>query len=283
MSGDSKSRVEEAIQGQVRDAFAPYTAPAGEDRNFVTVLARGMDVLRVFRAHDGPMGNAEIAQLTGVPKATISRITHTLCELGYLVQQKNRGKYQLSVAMLTLAYPVLSQSRIRQLAHDRLADLAKITGCTIALAAANTDRTSMVYLDVFSDSNTNTLRMDIGTRVDMAWGAIGRAFLAGLDDVTRQSYFSDLEEANSEAWPELQHRIGDACEQVDNRGFCLVDGEWMKAARAVAAPLHMGQDGSTLALSCGAPDFAVSIEQLENELGPRLVHVANQLNTLLEG
>ena len=283
MSSEKQSRGAGALQQQIKDAFAPHTAPSGKDRNFVAVLARGMDVLRAFRAHDGPLGNAELAELTGVPKATISRITYTLCELGYLVQHKNRGKYQLSVAMLTLAYPVLSQHRIRQLAHDRLDDLAKITGCTIALAAANTDRTSMVYLDVFSDSNTNTLRMDIGTRVDMAWGAIGRAFLAGLDDVTRQTYYSDLETANREAWPELRNRIDDACDQVNDLGFCLVDGEWMRAARAVATPLQVGQDGSTLALSCGAPDFAVSIEQLENELGPRLVHVADQLNTLLKG
>lgn len=281
MQFDNDAFTGAAPQRQLKDRFEVYKPPGPEDRSFIAVLARGMDVLRAFRSHEGPLGNAELSELTGVPRATISRITHTLCELGYLVQLSNRGKYQLSVAMLALAYPVLSQSRVRQLARDILLELAKITGCTIALAAPNTDRTSMVYLDVFSGSSANTLRMDIGTRVGMGWGAIGRAFLAGLDGVTRQDYYCALEEANHDGWPELQLRIEAAQSQITQRGFCLVDGEWMKSARAVAVPLQAGQDGGTLALSCGAPNFAVSVEQLEQDLGPRLVHVANHLERLL--
>lgn len=280
MTIDKVPKNNSTIQKQVTETFEPHVIPEGKDRNFVTALARGMDVIRAFRAHGGPMGNAEIAELTGVPKATISRLTYTLCELGYLVQDKNRGKYQLSVAMLTLAYPVLSQNRFRQLAHDRLADLAKITGCTIALASPNTDRTSMVYLDVFSDDKTNMLRMDIGTRADMARSSIGRAFLAGLDGDEREIYYRHLEAAHGAQWPELRQRIDNAIDQIQDRGFCLVDGEWLKNTIGVGAFVRFGEGQNIIALNCGAPNFAVSTEQMETEFGPRLVHLARQLETM---
>ena len=54
-----------------------------KDRQFANTLARGLEVLRCFRVGDALLGNKEIAQRTGLPKATVSRLTHTLIELGY--------------------------------------------------------------------------------------------------------------------------------------------------------------------------------------------------------
>jgi hypothetical protein len=55
-----------------------------KDRKFVAALARGLDILRVFTPNDGLLGNQEIAQRSGLPKATVSRLTYTLRRLGYL-------------------------------------------------------------------------------------------------------------------------------------------------------------------------------------------------------
>ncbi|HEU0221229.1 MAG TPA: helix-turn-helix domain-containing protein, partial [Paracoccaceae bacterium] len=54
------------------------------DRQFVVALARGLEVLGAFRMKDGALGNSEIAARTGMPAATVSRITPTLTRLGYL-------------------------------------------------------------------------------------------------------------------------------------------------------------------------------------------------------
>ena len=54
----------------------------GSARQFVTALGRGLDVLRIFRAEDGPLGNQEIAKRTGLPKPTVSRLTYTRAQLG---------------------------------------------------------------------------------------------------------------------------------------------------------------------------------------------------------
>ncbi|MGR3198908.1 MAG: helix-turn-helix domain-containing protein, partial [Paracoccus sp. (in: a-proteobacteria)] len=41
-----------------------------DDRNFATTLARGLSVLRAFRADDDGLTNAQIAERTGLPKST---------------------------------------------------------------------------------------------------------------------------------------------------------------------------------------------------------------------
>src|SRR5690606_28237835 len=48
-----------------------------KDRKFVWALARGLEILRAFSARPAPLGNSELATITNLPKATISRLTHT--------------------------------------------------------------------------------------------------------------------------------------------------------------------------------------------------------------
>ena len=45
-------------------------APRGsrDDRQFVTALARGLDILRCFSRKDRELGNGEIAARTGLPE-----------------------------------------------------------------------------------------------------------------------------------------------------------------------------------------------------------------------
>jgi hypothetical protein len=55
---------------------------SGKDRRFVSALARGLEVLTCFKPGDRFLGNGQIAARTGVPKATVSRLTQTLTALG---------------------------------------------------------------------------------------------------------------------------------------------------------------------------------------------------------
>ena len=60
-----------------------------DDRKFVVALARGLEVLRAFTPSEGLLGNQEIAARTGLPKATVSRLTYTLTMLADLPRQNS--------------------------------------------------------------------------------------------------------------------------------------------------------------------------------------------------
>ena len=257
--------------------FVPRHIPDKEDRKFVTALARGLDILKVFETHPNPISNKEIASITNMPKATVTRLTYTLMEIGYLRQ--NKGKYELSPAILTLGYPMLSSSRVRHVAHDHMEELARIGSCTVALAAP--DQLSMVYVDECCGNSSTTLRVDIGARIEMARSAIGRAYLAAIDDELRQQLFKQMEEHYADEWDSLHQGIESARKQISEQGFCLVDREWRKDTRTIATPL-ISPDGKTImAMNCGAATFSMSRETLEQDFGPRLVHIARTTSFFL--
>ncbi|HLB30757.1 MAG TPA: IclR family transcriptional regulator [Gammaproteobacteria bacterium] len=246
-------------------------AELSEDRKFVTALARGLDVLRAFQTRIGPMSNKQLAEVTGIPKPTISRLTFTLKELGYLTQASRNGKYALGAGVLSLGYPLLCNLRVRHIAHDHMAELARLSGCTIALAIC--DHLNMVFVDECCGNPSTTLRIDVGARIEIANSAIGRAYLAGLKPERREQILTELAGVHGERWPELHERIQSAIVQVDERGFCLVDGEWRRNTRTVAAPLVSPDGDTVMAMSCGGPIFSISLEMLEKEYGPRLAHI----------
>ena len=67
------------------DPTAGGTGEDDKDRNFITALARGLDILRCFKMGEVDLTNQDFAQRTGLPKPTVSRLTHTLVVLEYLV------------------------------------------------------------------------------------------------------------------------------------------------------------------------------------------------------
>src|SRR5204863_7799793 len=70
--------------------FADPRQPLHEE----SALGRGLMILRAFDIGEPYLGNAAIAERTGLAKATVSRLTQTLLELGYLLYRADLGKYE---------------------------------------------------------------------------------------------------------------------------------------------------------------------------------------------
>ena len=102
------------------------------DRKFNWSLARGLEILRAFSGGDASLGNGELAEITKLPKPTISRLTYTLKQLGYLQLNPRSGKFEPTPAILALGYPVMSTMKIRMIARDYLQQLANEVGLTVA-------------------------------------------------------------------------------------------------------------------------------------------------------
>jgi len=249
------------------------------DRKFVWALARGLEILRAFKPGQGALGNNELTAITKLPKATVTRLTYTLTELGYLTFVKRLNKYEPAPTILALGYPVLANLRVRQVARDHMQQLANHTGASVALASP--DRLSMIYVDTASSSNLTTLLLDIGSRVDMARTALGRAYLAGIDDAAREVVFAGLRKRHGADWPDLQARVEASIAEVRDRGFCFVENEWRRDVRAVAVPLVSADGGTVMAMNCGGPAFAIDRDKLIQDAGPRLVHLCRTIAPMM--
>ncbi|MGI6247393.1 MAG: IclR family transcriptional regulator [Pseudochelatococcus sp.] len=257
-----------------RVPISELEATYGDDRKFIWSVARALQLLQAFRPGQGALGNAELSERTGIAKATVTRLTYTLTELGYLRKDKAR-KFYPAPSLLSLGFCVLGNMRIRQMAQSSMQELAELAKASVALSCADAD--SMIYVAASSSKMSNSLLLDVGSRVGMATTASGRAYLACLPEAEQREHFDRWRHEYGPEWPDLEKRIMASLDDVRRRGYCIVDREWRANVRAVAAPVYDAEHDIYMALNCGGPAYALSIEDLENEFGPRLVHIAHSL------
>ncbi|CAB1071232.1 Transcriptional regulator, IclR family [Olavius algarvensis Delta 1 endosymbiont] len=252
-----------------------------KDRQFVTALARGLEVLRCFRAENPMLGNQEIAQKTGLPKPTVSRLTFTLTELGYLRYSKNLRKYQLGTAVLALGYSLLTNMDIIKFARPLLQELADYAQASVGLCAQ--DRLDMVYLEnIHPNTSAFVLRFRAGDRIPMATTATGRAFLGALSEKDR-TYLMDQIRLRDEAnWPTLKAGIEQALKDYHDFGFCMSLGEYNRDVNAIGVPIKSPVNGSNImVVNCGAAAFQMRRHMFEDDIGPRLILMAGQIEAQL--
>lgn len=259
---------------------APHADPdadgdSRDDRNFVTALARGLDLMRAFGPDDGYLGNAELSRRTGIPRPTVSRLTYTLATLGYLVYAESTEKYRLGPGAMLLGDRYVRGARVREAARPLMQSLAFATECTVALAAP--DGHEMVYLEACQPRGALVIRLGPGARLPMATSAIGRAWLAGLPALRRESVLRDLAAHYGQAWPDIRATVDRALRDHVRHGFCRAHAEWDATVSGAAAPIPLGDGGEVLALNIGGASARLSPEILESNLGPRIRDLAATL------
>ena len=227
---------------------APSRQPAESDRQFSNNLARGLDVLRAFTPADPMLGNRELADRTGLPKATISRLTYTLTLLGYLGYVERLQKYRLGAGVLSMGYPLLVSLQVRQAARPVMERIARETGCTVNLGMR--DRCQVVYVDTCRVDRGNLYQPDIGSSRPLLLTSIGRALLLSLPVEQRSAVVNRIKVQEP-----AQYEGGAALWERDLRGFaergyCVSRGDWMKEVHAVAAPIRVSPREEPVALNC---------------------------------
>ncbi|WP_169711847.1 IclR family transcriptional regulator [Henriciella litoralis] len=247
----------------------------GEDRKFIWSVARTLKLLQSFRPDEGAIGNSELSERTGIAKATVSRITHTLTELGYLDRTRNR-QYMPTPNLLSLARPVLGGFRIRQMAQRPMQEIANLAGGTVGISWPDSD--TMIYIAASIALTSSDLMPEIGSRMSMAKSAAGRAYLSTQTDAQLQTLFDRWSVFYGSDWQDLETRVRSDIQDLRLKGFCVVEGEWRRNVRGVAAPVYDADHDTWLALNCGGPAFDLDRDRIEQDIGPRLVHLAQSLS-----
>lgn len=241
---------------------------------FVTALARGLELMRCFTPRDNVLGNQELARMTGLPKPTVTRLTNTLMRLGCLKREVNSGKYQLDVGVLGFGYAMLSNLSIRSVAHPLMEELANHAQAAVAMAAR--DRLQMVYLDVVQGQGNTTMRRQIGSYLPLAQSSAGRACLAAMPESEREFLLDHMRQREAAQWPVIRKGLDRAFRDYTDYGFCLSIGEWHRDVNSVAVPLLHPQFG-LLTFNCGGPSFQLPRDKLTDDIGPRLINMVNNI------
>jgi DNA-binding IclR family transcriptional regulator len=87
--------------------------------------------------------------------------------------------------------------------------------------------------------------------------------------------------ADASRWADLQRGVAKALRDIRDLGVCCSFGDWQKDVNAIAVPVRPGGGLPPMAINCGAPAYMVSKEFLLEKVRPRLIALANDLQTSL--
>lgn len=248
-----------------------------KDRQFVTALARGLEILGCFRAGERFLSNLEMAQRTGLPKPTVTRLCYTLTQLGFLNYSENQSKYYLGNKVLSLGHAFLSNIEIRHIARPMMRELAEYAHASVAIGVR--DQLEILYIEnARSNATTFTLRLDVGSHLPIATSAIGRAYLCGVADKERNLLMDQIRLGNEAEWPVIRKEIERAMKDYQDKGFCLSVGGWDKGISGVAVPFIPDDGSDVLSFNCGGPPFILTQAVMEDDIGPRLVSLVKNVS-----
>lgn len=249
----------------------PAADTVGKDRSFVSSLARGLAVLAAFAPNRAVMSAGDLARATGLPKSTITRLTHTLVKLGYLLVREDIGKFQLHPRILTLGYPVLASVDRRHIAGPLMQELADYSRGTVSLGIR--DGLTMILIERSLDRTVRALPLDIGSRLPLATTAMGRAYFAAARVDERREILERYREKHPDRIDSIREVLEQSVVEYRQHGFCKAIGSWEPDVNAVGTAMRISSE-TLAALNCGGPSHRLPVEMLD-DLGDRLQQVAN--------
>ena len=212
-------------------------------------LERGLQLLRAFRLGVRTLSNAELAERTGLPRPTVSRLTRSLVDCGFLAYDHGQQGYRLTAVSLSLALVYRSAEPALEAALPLMRALSEGRRLNVGLAMA--DELEMVYLDSVRLSRLGIFRRIVpGSRIPIASTALGCAFMAGMHAAERRALLARLRQAHGAQWPALRRGVDAALQSVQAHGFCRA--QWQAGMTSVAAPLRT-PSGELYALNVSFP------------------------------
>lgn len=253
-----------------------------KDRNFVTALARGLDVLRCFREGDFALSNTDISKRTGLPKATISRLTHTLCKLDYLEVDQQTGTYRLGAGVMLLGFSVLASQDIAHRARREMLKLRRGPNPYVTVALGQQHGLEVVYLAAETSPERVSLAARVGSALPLFRSAIGRAVLTTMDEAARKEAFERARTEDCGTEEARQRSYAAAQEEMDRLGYCTGYGDWRPDVNGIALAVKSSIDNRIYGLNVGGPSFHLSKDELEQVYAPMLIEAGRNLS-LTEG
>lgn len=208
-------------------------------------IERAASVLHFLGAVPEPVPLGEVARMLDLPKPTAHGILRTLCDVGFVAQEADSGRYLLGTGLTTLGQafdPHLLRSRAVNWADG----LAARSGLEVQLGVLAGQSVELVHHVFRPDRSPQRLR--VGELQPLHATALGQVLLAFSPAAARQR---ELELTSfTPATPATRVALTRAVQQVFRQGWGAVDGAYRLGVAALAAPVrhHVGVGVGALAV-----------------------------------
>lgn len=247
---------------------------AATDPDFVTALARGLEIISAFGPRSETLTITQAAARTGLSRGTARRLLLTLEALGFVRQDEKN--FSLTPKALVLGYAYLSSIPLWEVARPVMQRVVDELDQSCALGVL--DGRDVVYIARTPPSHLSFLPTKPGTRMPAHVNAMGQILLAqqpaeALDDYFRNTRLEKLTRFTLDD----ERQIRQALKKAAHDGYAISDRQIQTGIRSIAIAIPSRHGASQVAMNISAPESHASKQDLVQRFLPSLKRAAAEI------
>lgn len=200
-------------------------------------VKKAFRILELVAKQEKLLTISDLSRELGINKSTVHGITCALEAVGAIVRDAKTKRYALGMTLFELAKSGYARIDLKDVARPIMEDLMISTNQSVFLGIRSGDHVSI--LDIVESTQDLKITSPIGTRVPLLAGAIGKAFLASMEEskaaaLLRAAGLRRFTEKSITDPNLYMEKVGAA----RTSGYGLDDEEYIQGVRAVAAMIH---------------------------------------------
>jgi IclR family KDG regulon transcriptional repressor len=205
--------------------------------NISGTVNKAIDLLEIFLQKEGEFRLTELAQLTGMDKATTYRLASTLVKRKFLRQTRKNGKYSLGMKMIDCSFAIRRNLKFIDLAYLYLGKLNAAHNAAVNLTILEEDK-SLVIEEIGISSKGQPMDTPVAKRLPLHATACGKILLSSMSKQERMAFYSRNELKSFTAATitdifELESKL----QNIEKEGIAFDMEEYKTGQRAISAPI----------------------------------------------
>lgn len=200
-------------------------------------VKKAFQILELVARQEKLLTISDLSRELGINKSTVHGITRALEDLGAIVRDAKTKRYALGMTLFELAKAGYARIDLKDIARPIMEELMQATRQSVFLGIRSGDHVSI--LDIVESTQDLKITSPIGTQVPLLAGAIGKAFLASMEESAAAAFLHAAElrrfTEKSITDPKLYM---EKVREARTTGYGLDDEEYIQGVRAVAAVIH---------------------------------------------
>jgi DNA-binding IclR family transcriptional regulator len=194
-------------------------------------------ILELIAKRDKLLTISDLSRELDISKSTVHGITRALESAGAVVRDSKTKRYTLGMTLFDLTRAGHAHIDLKNLARPVIEDLMKSTQQSVFLGIRSGDHVSII--DIVESTQDLKITAPVGTRVPLLAGAIGKAFLAAMDENRADALIRTigLREFTDKSIIDFS-RYKKEVSEARSSGYGLDDEEYIPGVRAVAAVIQ---------------------------------------------
>jgi IclR family pca regulon transcriptional regulator len=265
---------------RVRETKQTTTGGKASGNGFqgIQSVSRALSILELFSDKRPSLSVSEVADLTGLNRATCYRFCQTLRQLGYLEELGDR-RFRPGLKAVSLAHSALSSRELPELALPYLRSLREEVNETVNMGLL--DGTEVVYVARVLSDHLIALRLYVGSRLPAYAASLGRAQLAFLPEDEAEAILdrSELRRLTTHTIVD-RRRLTRELKRIRSHGYAVNNQEIAKGLHGVAAPVLTASGRPIAAINISIPRPLNEPGEIENLLAPKVMQTARAIGQL---